>query len=177
VKPLVVLLCALLLPLAAACGEAKDQASAGQADLPALTGRVVDDANLVSSPAEAQLTRRLAALEARTTDQLVVVTVPSLRGEAIEQFGVRLSRGWGIGQKDKNNGVLLVVAPDERKVRIEVGYGLETVLTDPEAARIIRTQILPHFREGKMELGIVEGVHAILAVLDKGSAAERKMAA
>jgi len=172
----------LVLPLSASCNSQSVAKLASATDeagdrLPRLTGRVVDNANLIAPSAAAQLTRRLSALETRTTDQFVVVTLPSLGGETIEQYGLRLGRGWGIGQRGKNNGVLLIVAPTERKVRIEVGYGLENRLTDPIAAGIIQARILPEFRAGRMEEGIVEGVDGILAVLDAGSSAERKMAA
>ena len=100
---------------------------------PALTGRVVDEANILNEATRATLTQKLADLEAKTTDQLVVATLKSLQGTSIEDFGYQLGRHWRIGQKDKNNGVLLIVAPNERKVRIEVGYGLEGTLTDAVA--------------------------------------------
>jgi uncharacterized protein len=128
---------------------------------PALTGRVVDQANLLSPEAEAKLSTKLEALERDTTDQLVVVTVPDLQGYEIEEYGYQLGRSWGIGQESRNNGVLLIVAPQDRKVRIEVGYGLEPVLTDALSALIIHEQILPAFREGFYERGIDQGVTAI----------------
>lgn len=128
---------------------------------PALSGRVVDQARLLSPEREAELTRTLAALERDTTDQVVVVTVNSLEGHEIEDYGYQLGRAWGIGQKDGNNGVLLIIAPEERKVRIEVGYGLEPVLTDALSALIIQNQILPSFRTGGYEAGITQGVAAI----------------
>jgi len=103
---------------------------------PRLGARVVDEANLLDAAARADLEAKLAALEAKTSDQFVVVTVRSLGGRAIEDYGYRLGRSWGIGQKDKNNGVLLIVAPNERKVRIEVGYGLEGALPDAIASVI-----------------------------------------
>lgn len=132
---------------------------------PALTGRVVDGADLLSAGQERELTDRLAALEAETTDQLVVVTLPSLQGVEIEEFGYQLGRHWGIGQAGKDNGVLLIVAPNERKVRIEVGYGLEGTLTDALARVIIDTAILPRFRANDMAGGIVAGANDIAAVL------------
>ncbi len=95
---------------------------------PSLTGRVVDEAGLLDAAKRAEIEAKLAALEAKTTDQFVVVTLRSLQGRTIEEYGYRLGRSWAIGQKDKNNGVLLIVAPNERKVRIEVGYGLEGTL-------------------------------------------------
>ncbi|CAN5157053.1 hypothetical protein BH09PSE1_BH09PSE1_14940 [soil metagenome] len=133
---------------------------------PTLTGRVFDGANLLSPQAEAALTTRLAGLEADTGDQLVVVTLDSLQGYEIEDYGYRLGRHWGIGQKATDKGVLLIVAPNERKVRIEVGYGLEPVLTDALSSQIIQTDILPPFRtSGGFERGIDAGVDAITAQL------------
>jgi uncharacterized protein len=135
-------------------------------EFPALSGRVVDEANLLSPATRAQLTERLAAHERKTTNQVVVVTLKSLQGLTIEQYGYQLGRAWGIGQAQRNNGVLLIVAPNERKVRIEVGYGLEGTLTDLQSHLIIQDQILPRFREGKFEAGIVAGTNAILAILE-----------
>lgn len=132
---------------------------------PALTGRVVDDAGLISPDARERLTDMLAQHEKQTTNQVVVVTLPSLQGYAIEDFGYQLGRQWGIGQKGKDNGVLLLIATNERKVRIEVGYGLEGVLTDAVSHDIIQARILPAFRSGHYEQGIVRGTEAILAAL------------
>ncbi len=132
---------------------------------PALSGRVVDQAGLLTPQKEAELTARLEALERDTTDQLVVVTLDSLQGLEIEDYGYRLGRAWGIGQAERNNGVLLIVAPEERKVRIEVGYGLEPVLTDGLSALIIHNEILPAFRDGHFERGIEQGVAALEAQL------------
>lgn len=132
---------------------------------PELTGRVVDQARLLSNDREAALTERLAALEAETSDQLVIVTVNSLEGRPIEDYGYQLGRAWGIGQEGGDNGMLLIVAPNERKVRIEVGYGLEPVLTDALSARIIHDDILPAFRVGGFERGITQGMDAIIAQL------------
>lgn len=128
---------------------------------PSLSGRVVDQANLLSPAKEAELTEKLAALERDTSDQVVVVTVASLQDREIEDYGYQLGRAWGIGQKEGDNGVLLIVAPNEKKVRIEVGYGLEGIMTDALSAMIIHNQILPAFREGGFEHGITEGVTAI----------------
>lgn len=128
---------------------------------PALSGRVVDQGRLLDAPTEAALTQKLAALETDTGDQLVVVTVDSLQGYEIEEYGYRLGRHWGIGQKEGDNGVLLIVAPNERKVRIEVGYGLEPILTDALSAQIIQTRIVPAFRESAFQRGITAGVDAI----------------
>jgi uncharacterized protein len=132
---------------------------------PALTDRVVDEANILDAGTRAALTQKLADLEAKTTDQLVVVTLKSLQGTAIEEYGVELGRRWQIGQKEKNNGVLLIVAPNERKVRIEVGYGLEGALTDAVTRLIIENAILPRFRAGDFAGGIARGVDDIISVL------------
>lgn len=128
---------------------------------PALTGRVVDDADILSPQAEAELTTELADLEAKTGRQLVVATLPDLQGYEIEDYGYQLLRTWGVGDKDRDDGVILIVAPSERKVRIEVGYGLEPVLTDALSSLIINQRIIPAFKAGRMEEGVVDGTRAI----------------
>ncbi len=132
---------------------------------PALTGRVVDDAGLLSEPEKQELDAALAAFEQQTHDQLVVVTLKSLQGQAIEDYGYQLGRHWGLGQKGKDNGALLIVAPEEHKVRIEVGYGLEGELTDAKSRTIIEGEILPRFRAGDFAAGIKAGVAAIIQTL------------
>jgi uncharacterized protein len=132
---------------------------------PPLTGRVVDDAHVLSPEIQAELTQKLAALEAKTGDQLVVVTLPSLQGLEISDYGYQLGRAWGIGQKGKNTGALFLVAPDEKKVRVEVGYGLEPVLTDAVSSVILNTQVLPRFREGDIPGGVVAGTDALVQQL------------
>lgn len=168
-----------LLPILLLCAACDGQAQGGAGGapsalisgggegrtLPELTGRVVDMANLISADTERSLSLDLEKLEQETTDQVVVVTVPDLEGEPIESLGLRLGRGWGIGQKDVDNGVLLIVAPNDRKVRIEVGYGLEGLLTDDRAKVIIDDPLLPAFRAGRYEAGISNGVSEIVAVL------------
>jgi uncharacterized protein len=129
--------------------------------VPPLTGRVVDKAKLISPAAEAALTDELAKLEARTTDQVVVATLPSLGGRSIVETGVTLGRCWGIGQKRFNNGVVVLVAPAEKKLRIEVGYGLEGLLTDPRAKKIIDDDMVPRFKAGQFDTGIEVGVASI----------------
>ena len=133
-------------------------------EFPALTGRVVDDAGLLSETTRARLTQLSEQHEQATSNQLVVVTVKSLQGYPVEDYGYQLGRHWGIGQKGQNNGVLLIVAPNEREVRIEVGYGLEGKLTDALSSHIIQGQILPRFKRGDYEGGIVAGAQAIVAV-------------
>lgn len=132
---------------------------------PALTGRVVDEAGILDAETLTALTASLAALEQKTTDQLVVVTLKSLQGTSIEDYGYQLGRHWQIGQKDKNNGVLLIVAPNERKVRIEVGYGLEGTLTDAVTKLIIENSITPRFKIADYAGGIKRGVEDIIQVL------------
>ncbi|WP_333573425.1 TPM domain-containing protein [Sphingomonas sp.] len=133
-----------------------------QAPLPQLTGRVMDNAHLLSPAQVAALTRRLAQAEVRTCHQIVVLTVASLAGEPIEHLGQRLGNGWEIGRRGYDDGVLLVVAPAERQVRIEVGNGLRRALTDAEAARIIQKDMVPRFRKGAMADAIDAGTTAIL---------------
>lgn len=140
---------------------------------PALTGRVVDQAGLLSPSGRAWLEQRLAAHERATGDQVVVATVPSLQGYAVEDYGVQLARHWGIGQAQKNNGVVLLVAPKERALRIEVGYGLEGKLTDALSHSIIEHEMLPHFKRGDYETGVVRGASAVLASLTGSYAAPR----
>lgn len=136
---------------------------------PALSGRVVDEANLLDGPTRQALTRKLEDLESRTTTQLVVVTLDSLQGATIEDYGYQLGRVWKIGQQGANNGVLLIVAPKERKVRIEVGYGLEGTLTDAVSRLIIENAILPRFRAGDFAGGITRGVDDLVQVLSGGA--------
>ncbi len=132
---------------------------------PALTGRVVDEASVLDVTARAALTEALASFESKTTNQIVVVTLKSLQGTSVEDYGYQLGRRWQIGQKDKNNGALLIVAPSERKVRIEVGYGLEGTLTDAISKFIIETSILPRFKVGDFSGGIKRGTEDIIQVL------------
>ncbi|QIG81747.1 TPM domain-containing protein [Stakelama tenebrarum] len=130
-------------------------------NFPKLSGRVVDAANLLSPEQEAQLSQMSAQVEAASSRQFVVATIPDLQDYPIEDYGYRLGREWGIGQEGANNGILLIVAPNERKVRIEVGYGLEPIMTDALSNRIIRNEILPRFRDGDMAGGIMAGAGAI----------------
>jgi len=146
-------------------------AAAAEPVYPQLTSRIVDDADLLSAADRAELDAELKALEDKSSDQVVVVTLPSLQGFTIEDFGYQLGRHWGIGTKEKDNGVLLIVAPNERKVRIEVGRGLEPILTDAMSNVIINGAIVPRFRTGDYAGGIKEGVKGIELVLT-GDAAE-----
>jgi uncharacterized protein len=164
----------LLLLTGAACGDGADSTRTGcggpvagaRADddslaaqsLPALTGRVMDNADLLSASAERELTAQLEALERSTSDELVVLTVSSLGEEPIERLARTLGNWWGIGQQGLDNGVLLIVAPNERRVRIEVGCGLEGLVTNELAARIIDEKLIPLFSAGRFEQGIRSGV-------------------
>jgi uncharacterized protein len=132
---------------------------------PELTGRVVDEASLLTGPDYAALVEQLKSIEDASTDQVAVVTLKSLQGYPIEDFGYQLGRKWGIGQKGKDNGILLIVAPNERKVRIEVGRGLEPLMTDAMSKLIIENAILPAFRRGDFAAGISAGVRDIKDVL------------
>jgi uncharacterized protein len=141
------------------------RAEAAPPSFPPLTGRVVDDAHVLSPQVQADLSAKLNALQQKNGDQVVVVTLPSLQGLEIEDYGYQLGRAWGIGQKGKNTGALFIVAPAEHKVRIEVGYGLEPVLTDALTSVILQTQVLPRFRTGDVSGGIVAGTDAIVQQL------------
>jgi uncharacterized protein len=137
-----------------------------QPRLPALTDRVVDGANVLSAGTRAALTQLAETHERATSNQVVVATVPSLQGYAIADFGVQLGRAWKLGQGDRNNGVLLLIAPNERDVRIEVGYGLEGDLTDVLAFQIIQNEILPRFRANDIDGGALAGMRAILGAIE-----------
>ena len=170
-----ILLFALLAALIAlpAAAWAQD----GKSDFPKLSGRVVDQANLIPADREAALTARLEGIERETGRQLVVATVPSLRGMEIDQYGPLLARNWGIGQADKDDGVLLLVAPNERRVRIDTGYGAGAFLTDLVAGRIVREQITPRFKAGDYPGGIEAGVEGVAGWLKLPAAeAERRSA-
>lgn len=132
---------------------------------PPLTGRVVDAAKLLSPEQQAALTAKLEQLEKQSGRQMVVVTIPSLENYPIDDYGYRLGRAWGIGEKKASDGLLLLVAPNERKVRIEVGYGLEPIVTDALSSVIIQRQILPRFRDGDMAGGITAGADALVQLL------------
>jgi len=135
-------------------------------DVPYLTSRVVDDAHILSDAARATLTASLKAHEDATTNQVVVLTVPTLGGTDIESYANTVFHTWKLGQKGKDNGVLVVVVPNDRKMRIEVGYGLEGALPDGAAGAIIRTWMTPAFKAGNYDKGVEDGVAAIVARLE-----------
>jgi uncharacterized protein len=140
-------------------------APAAAQEFPPLSGRVVDQANLLTPQQEAELTQRLAAVEQASSRQLVVATIASLGGYPIEDYGYRLGRHWALGQRGANNGMILIVAPSEKRTRIEVGYGLEPIMTDALANQIIQQQMLPRFRENDYAGGITAGANAIIQQL------------
>ena len=134
-------------------------------DFPPLTGRVVDQANVLSPLVRSDVAAQSKELEEKSSIQLVVATAPSLQGSDIETYANRLFRAWQLGQAQKNDGVLLLVAPNERKIRIEVGYGLEGTLTDALASTIVSGAVVPHAKRGDFSGGVEAGVHGIMAVL------------
>jgi len=136
---------------------------------PALTGRIVDQANIIPADTRAAIETKLADLEQKSGIQLVVATVTSLEGQDIEPYANELFRNWKLGEKAKNNGVLLLVAPNEKRVRIEVGYGLEGTLTDALSKVIIANAIAPRFKTGDFSGGISRGVDDIITVLTTDS--------
>lgn len=146
-------------------------------EVPQLIGRVSDHARMLSPDAAARLEQKLAGFERDQSTQVVVLTIPSLQGDDIDQFAVRVADQWRIGQKGKDNGVILILARAERKVRIEVGMGLQGVLPDLTAGRIIRDVMRPHLRGGDFDLGIEAGIEAIMAATKgefKATPGERK---
>jgi uncharacterized protein len=130
--------------------------------VPALAARVNDYADLISAAAERRLDLLLRDLEERDSTQIVVVAIPSLEGDSLELFSMRLAEQWRIGRKGRDNGAILLIARKERQVRIEVGYGLEGRLTDLQAGRIIRHVIAPQFKAGRFDEGVVDGVTAMI---------------
>jgi uncharacterized protein len=142
--------------------------SEGLAPIPALTARVTDETRTLSAPERQALEAKLADWEARSTNQLVVLLVPSTKPEPIEAYSIRVAEAWKIGRKGQDNGALFIVAKDDRKMRIEVGYGLEGVLTDATSRRIIAETVAPLFRQNRFAEGIVAGVDRIIEVVGTG---------
>jgi uncharacterized protein len=141
-------------------------AAHAQVAVPTLSGRVVDRADVLDAATESSLTDVLASHEADTGNQVVVLTVSTLEGETVERVALRVFNEWGLGQEEQDNGVLVLIARDEREMRIEVGYGLEATLTDSRAGRIIRSEFVPAFRDGDYDAGTLAGVSAILATIE-----------
>jgi uncharacterized protein len=146
-------------------------------NFPQLTGRVTDQANIISAPAKASIEAKLQNLEDKSSIQLVVATVNSLEGADIESYANGLFRAWKLGMAKKNNGVLFLIAPHDRKMRIEVGYGLEGVLTDAVSSVIISTAVAPRFKAGDFSGGIERGVDAIIETLSIDTSEWTKRAA
>ncbi|MHB8550584.1 MAG: TPM domain-containing protein, partial [Acidiferrobacterales bacterium] len=168
------LLCALSLTMHPAGAANSNVLNAGRPAFPALTGPVVDDARLLSPQVRQALEQKLLDYARHTSNQVVVVTLPSLHGYPIDEYGYQLGRHWGIGQKGKNNGALLVVDAGGKKVRIEVGYGLEGTLTDAASFEIIHNLIVPRFKKGDYAGGIVAGTDAIMSVIGNHAAAVQR---
>ncbi len=160
-------LIALLVMLAGLLAPVALSPLAAQPAFPALTGRVVDQADILPPEVEARLTQQLEALEAQTQRQLVVATVADLGGYDIADYGYQLGRAWGLGDAARNDGALLLIAPNDRRVRIEVGYGLEGTLTDALSAQIIQNQIIPRFKTGDFPGGVEAGAAAIIEQLQR----------
>lgn len=143
-------------------------------DVPFLTGRVTDNAQILSDETRKTITANLKAHEEKTTNQIAVLTVPTLEGVSIEEYAVTVFNTWKLGQKGKDNGILLIVAPKDRKMRIEVGYGLEGTMTDGIAGSIIRNAMTPFFKNNDYDRGMDEGVRAIINVLEGGQVPTEK---
>ncbi|MDE2510652.1 MAG: TPM domain-containing protein, partial [Elusimicrobia bacterium] len=135
-------------------------------DVPYLTGRVNDEAHLLDANAARDLDATLKGYEAKTGRQLVVLTLPSLDGDALEDFSIKVARAWKLGRKGQDDGILILVVRDDRKIRIEVGYGLEGTLPDILCGRIIRDEMTPRFRNGDYAGGIKAAVDAVTGVLN-----------
>lgn len=135
-------------------------------DVPFLTGRVVDNAEILKPATRDKLTGVLKAHEQATGNQVAILTVPTIGGEPIEEYATNVFDSWKLGQKGKDNGVLVIVVPHDRKMRIEVGYGLEGTLPDVAASRIIRNVMTPAFKAGDYDKGVVDGVDAIIGQLE-----------
>ncbi len=134
-------------------------------DVPPLTGRVNDTAHILSPASARMLEQTLQALEQKDSTQIVVLTIASLEGESLEEYSLKVAETWKIGQEGTDNGAVLLVAAKDRKIRIETGYGLEGRLTDLVAGRIIREVMVPAFRKGDYDQGVIDGVGAMIAAV------------
>jgi uncharacterized protein len=167
-----VILCLTI--IAATCMQLGHISNAAALEVPALQGPVNDYGGLISSSTRAQLEQSLKYIEGTDSTQIVILTIPSLEGESLEEFSLKAAETWQIGQAGLDNGALLLVAVKERKVRIEVGYGLEGSLTDLLAGRIISHIILPRFKEGNFNQGIIDGVTAMSKAVKGEFSAEQQ---
>src|SRR6202049_2887907 len=156
---------AVLIVIAAAAAHAPPAAAAAAKEVPFLSGRVVDEAGLLSAAARQRIDGELGALEREPGDQVAVLIAQSLGGEPLEEYSVKVAQTWKLGQKGKDNGILLLISRDDRRLRIEVGYGLEGTLTDLRSNEIIDQVIRPQFRQGDFDGGVEQGVDAIVKVL------------
>jgi uncharacterized protein len=152
----------------AAVAGAADPPGTGVRAVPPLTSRVTDQTGTLSASERQALESKLADWEARTSNQLVVVIVPTTEPEPIEQYSLRIAEAWKIGQKGKDNGAIFLIAKDDRRMRIEVAYGFEGVLTDVTARRIIGETVAPYFKQGQFAQGINAGVDRIIEVIGTG---------
>jgi uncharacterized protein len=134
-------------------------------EVPKLTGRILDQAQLIDGATQQRINKLLAGHEQASSNQVVVATFKNLQGYSIEQAGVDMGRAWGVGQKDADNGIVLILAEKERKVRIEVGYGLEGLMTDAVSASIVQQIMLPMFKKGDFSGGLLAGTEAIVVAL------------
>ncbi len=134
-------------------------------DVPFLSGRVIDEVGILSNETKLSIENKLKDHEKATSNQVVVLIIPSLESEVLEEYSLKVASTWKLGQKGKDNGVLLLIAKNDRKLRIEVGYGLEGSLTDALSYRIIRNEITPSFKQGNFSLGVEQGVDAILSAI------------
>jgi uncharacterized protein len=169
------LLALLALPFSA-LGQAWDSKSDSLVAIPALTARVTDQTGTLSAPERAKLEDRLAQYERDTGNQLVVLIVPSTAPEPIEAYSIRVAEAWKIGRKGADNGVVFVIAKNDRKMRIEVGYGLEGMLTDVQSRRIIGDVVAPYFQRNRFAEGIEAGVDRIIAITSQGGTAQPQRA-
>jgi len=126
---------------------------------------IVDQTNTLTNEQQQSLAKTIAAEETATGNQIGILIIPSLQGDSIEDYSIRVAREWGIGSKEKSNGVLLVIAKDDHRLRIEVGYGLEGALTDVQSGRIIRSSITPQFKAGNYYEGVKQGVESIIKAI------------
>src|SRR2546423_4418281 len=159
--------CALVVATSAAA-QGWETGSDGLAPIPPLHARVTDLTNTLSPSDQQMLEGKLAAWERDTGNQMAVLIVPSTKPEPIEAYSIRVAEAWKIGRKGQDNGVLFLIAKDDRKVRLEVGYGLEGVLTDVTARRIIAETVAPFFRQNQFAAGINAGVERVIGVVGKG---------
>lgn len=141
-------------------------------EVPPLEGRINDRAGILSAETKKQLTETLAAFEKKSSHQIAVLLIPSLEGESLEDYSIRVASAWKIGQKGVDNGILLLIARDDHKMRIEVGYGLEGSLTDARSSEIIRNDIAPHFKQNDFDGGVTAGLQSIMAAVESSPLSE-----